>query len=134
MSTIDLNTLTTEALGTALWVGYDYREVEDPTPLDDDYGVDDVSDETRAELRERLASFVETYADDVSAYLTHTAIVGSGYSPVAMLGHDYVLTCNGHGAGFWDRGLGELGDRLTDAAHAEGEFDLYVGDDGELYA
>ena len=36
-------------------------------------------------------------------------------------GHDFWLTRNRHGAGFWDRGLGELGRQLTDAAHPYGE-------------
>lgn len=36
-------------------------------------------------------------------------------------GHDFFLTRCGHGAGFWDRGYGELGRKLTDAAHAYGE-------------
>ncbi len=48
-------------------------------------------------------------------------------------GHDFWLTRCGHGAGFWDRGLGEIGDRLTDAAHAAGNVDLYLGDDGKIY-
>ncbi len=49
-------------------------------------------------------------------------------------GHDYWLTRNGHGAGFWDRGYSkELGQALTDAAHKSGESDLYVGDDGKVY-
>ena len=30
-----------------------------------------------------------------------------------QIGHDFWLTRNGHGAGFWDRGLGEVGDKLT---------------------
>ena len=50
-----------------------------------------------------------------------------------QIGHDFWLTRNRHGAGFWDRGLGDVGDRLTKAAHAFGESDLYVGDDGNLY-
>lgn len=49
-------------------------------------------------------------------------------------GHDFVLTRNGHGAGFWDRGLGKQGDRLTEMCRPYGTFDLYVGDDGNLYA
>lgn len=36
-------------------------------------------------------------------------------------GHDFVLTKGHHGAGFWDRGLGEIGDSLTDAASPYGE-------------
>jgi hypothetical protein len=48
-------------------------------------------------------------------------------------GHDFWLTRNRHGAGFWDRGLGEDGKLLTDAAHAYGSQDVYLGDDGLLY-
>ena len=51
----------------------------------------------------------------------------------AQAGHDFWLTRNGHGAGFWDRGLGERGDRLTNAAHVYGACDLYLGDDGFVY-
>lgn len=36
-------------------------------------------------------------------------------------GHDFWLTREGHGAGFWDRGLGRAGDVLTKAAKAFGE-------------
>ena len=49
------------------------------------------------------------------------------------LGHDLWLTRNGHGAGFWDRDLGELGDALTEAAKRQGSRDLYIGDDGLIY-
>jgi hypothetical protein len=51
----------------------------------------------------------------------------------SQCGHDFWLTRNGHGAGFWDRGYGAVGDRLTDAAHVWGEADLYVGDDGYVH-
>lgn len=46
-----------------------------------------------------------------------------------LAGHDFWLTRNGHGVGFWDRGLGELGDKLTEAAKTFGEVNLYLGDD-----
>lgn len=51
-------------------------------------------------------------------------------------GHDFALTRNGHGAGFWDPGRPwskEVGKLLTDAAHAVGELELYRGDDGRIY-
>lgn len=48
-------------------------------------------------------------------------------------GHDFWLTRNRHGAGFWDRGLGEAGERLSERARIWGEVDLYVGDDGSVY-
>jgi hypothetical protein len=36
-------------------------------------------------------------------------------------GHDFALTRNGAGEGFWSRGLGEKGVQLTETAHAYGE-------------
>ena len=51
-------------------------------------------------------------------------------------GHDFWLTRNRHGAGFWDRGNGvwpDKGKALTDDAHAFGEVDCYLGGDGKVY-
>ena len=49
-------------------------------------------------------------------------------------GHDFWLTRNRHGAGFWDRGYPEaIGEALTEAVHGFGETSLYLGDDGKLY-
>jgi len=54
-----------------------------------------------------------------------------GYS---QAGHDLWLTRNGHGAGFWDRDLGEAGDKLTELSKEMGELTLLQGDgDGKLY-
>jgi hypothetical protein len=50
-----------------------------------------------------------------------------------QIGYDFWLTRNGHGAGFWDRGEGELGQRLTESAKLQGSRDLYAGDDGLIY-
>ena len=56
----------------------------------------------------------------------------NGITP-EQIGHDLWLTRNGHGAGFWDRGLGAQGDSLTAICEALGGVDSYVGDDGLLY-
>lgn len=49
--------------------------------------------------------------------------------------HDFWLTRNGHGAGFWDGAWTEpVATELTDAAHAFGSCDLDLGDDGKIYA
>jgi hypothetical protein len=45
-------------------------------------------------------------------------------------GHNFALNRNGHGTGFWDRGEGALGERLSRASHAMGEVDVYVDDNG----
>ena len=48
-------------------------------------------------------------------------------------GHDFWLTRNRCGAGFWDRGYGSAGEALSAAARVCGRRDLYVGDDGKVY-
>lgn len=48
-------------------------------------------------------------------------------------GVDFWLTRNGHGAGFWDHGLGEIGDRLSAAAKACGVQYVYKGDDEKMH-
>lgn len=56
------------------------------------------------------------------------AFVMSHYSLLAQLdlsqafhhGADFYLTRNGHGTGFWDRGYGDIGTQLTEAAKVYG--------------
>ena len=50
------------------------------------------------------------------------------------MGHDFYLTREGHGTGFWDRGYGELGDRLSEAVKVYGSANVYIGDDGLIYS
>lgn len=57
----------------------------------------------------------------------------SRYKPLEYAGHDFWLTRQGHGAGFWSRGIGDVGDALSDAARALGECYVETGDDGVIY-
>jgi hypothetical protein len=52
---------------------------------------------------------------------------------IDQAGHDLWLTRNGHGAGFWDRGLGDVGELLAIEAQNMGSISLVSGDDGKLY-
>ena len=45
-----------------------------------------------------------------------------------QIGHDFWFTLQGHGAGFWDRGMGDLGERLTDVAKTF-SYEAWVEDD-----
>lgn len=47
-------------------------------------------------------------------------------------GNDFWYTRNGHGTGFWDRNLGEVGDKLAAISRYQ-EVDLYEGDDGFIH-
>ena len=53
--------------------------------------------------------------------------------PPAQIGHDLWLTRNHHGAGFWDRGYGPDGQRLTELCKPMGSDDAYIGDDGTIH-
>jgi hypothetical protein len=47
--------------------------------------------------------------------------------------HEFYLTRNRHGAGFWDGDWDELGDKLTEICHEMKESQLYIGDDNMAY-
>jgi hypothetical protein len=55
-----------------------------------------------------------------------------------LAGHDFWLTRCGHGTGFWDRfndaPFDKIGDKLTKSAKRFDNVDLYLGDDGRIYA
>ena len=106
-------------LQCALWTGL----TDDGTPLDSLYSVDDIHPESLAEHEKGCRDFYDSH------YVTW---FGVGMSDDDA-GHNFSLTRNGHGTGFWDRGLGKVGRDLTEACRAYGEAYLYVGDDGVLY-
>ena len=113
------DTFTDAYIECALWSSTD----ENGNPLDDNYDTCDLAESTVAEMVADCADFQESYADLLE--------LAGGDS---QNGHDFWLTRNRHGAGFWDRGHpADVGKGLTDAAHAYGSRDLYVGDDGKVY-
>lgn len=90
----------------------------------DHLGLHDIAEETIATAVRECAAFRRLHS-----FLLHATGANDTQN-----GHDFWLTRNRHGAGFWDRGyLGDIGQALTDAAHAEGEADWYLGDDGMVY-
>jgi hypothetical protein len=83
----------------------------------------------RAEAERDCAAFLDAHADDLTTYFEEVGDWHGGpdshgrttYTAMECAGHDFAYTRNRHGTGFWDRGLGDLGTRLSDAAHAMGE-------------
>lgn len=86
----------------------------------------DPSDDCAGAMLADCADFCATHADAL-----RLACAFPGYD-LSSAGHDFWLTRNHHGAGFWDRGMGSLGQSLTGAAHAYGGVDLYLSDAGEV--
>lgn len=87
-----------------------------------------------AKLAEDCQDFIQAQAADLLEYVAQIPCDLSQGTPWDYAGHDFWLTRNGHGVGYWDRGLGQLGERLTVASKAYGGKDLYLGDDELVYA
>lgn len=113
-------------VGTALWSSHDDSDESGGEPLDANYDESDIAAPTLKKMAADCADFRASNAELLDQAYQH------GYDE-GNAGHDFWLTRNHHGAGFWDRGLGQVGRALTDSAHAYGGVDLYVGDDGMIH-
>jgi len=109
----------------ALWSSTD----DEGEPLDGLYEAWDLADEAERSMIEDCENFLDVVESSDIDWR-------EGWSAEQM-GHDFWLTRNGHGAGFWDRyysgDLYEVGQKLTLVAKGFGSSDVYVGDDGKLY-
>lgn len=93
------------------------------------------------------ATLTEIITDCLAFQVANKALLTQAYGMTmhkgvpyteSQAGHDFWLTRIGSGAGFYDRGLGEVGDALSatcgwSAKNQFGEVDIYLGDDGKVY-
>lgn len=93
---------------TALWSTTDF----DGVPLDNCFEVED--------LQQRMPKWFKEQLKDIKDFREANAALLKQAGDDAQNGHDFWLTREGHGAGFWDRGYGAVGDKLTAAAHGYG--------------
>lgn len=108
-------------ISCALWSSTDNSRDDGGDPLDQNYDYCDLAPECVATMVKDCEDFQEANAADLEGL------------DASDCGHDFWLTRNGHGAGFWDRALGALGDRLSAACEPYGSAYLYVGDDGRIH-
>lgn len=94
-----------------LWVG------DDGEPADGVVDVDDIPARLLEDMRAEVRDFLDMVADSLTAGTVARYLEAVG-GDVSYIGHDLALTRGGHGAGFWDRGAGVAGDRLTELAHS----------------
>jgi hypothetical protein len=119
------NDFTQAYIECALWItgddeaGYEY--------LGDHFDPEDIHPDSLGAMLADCADFQQANAADLEA-----AYETPEYTP-SNAGHDFWLTRNGHGAGFWDRDLGTVGDRLSEACKPYGTRELYLGDDGNIH-
>ena len=96
---------------------------------------DQIEAEPSAELIERLradfAQFRDALGDD---FQPEDHYIGANTSS-HQLEHDYIMTRNRHGCGFWDGDWEETwATRLTELSQKQYEIEIYLGDDGLIYA
>ena len=106
-------------LKTALWSSDDGFG----NPLDRDYDISDIAQESVDAARKDVTKFIDKAGD-----LLDDVEPGSA-------GHDFWLTRHHHGAGFWDGDYPEeVGKKLTDLSHTFRELWVSVDDDdGKIY-
>jgi hypothetical protein len=123
---------------TALWSSTD----DDETPLDDSNLGYKLSESAKACLDYDLFGFVWSI-NDGGLYTLETIEQLTGQD-AEHIAHDFWLTRNGHGAGFWDGDYdldgynddaltNKLGKYLTALSKGFGECKLYVGKDNLVY-
>jgi hypothetical protein len=122
-------------LETALWSSTDESTEAGGEPLDRNYIVEDMPNDVRTRLRVECVDFITANAADLEHWTDEWGI----REGAELAGHDFWLTRNGHGAGFWDRFSPgtpsyDAGKRLSEASEVYGRINLYVGDDGQVWA
>jgi hypothetical protein len=120
-----LDKFTQAYVETALWSSCD----DNDRPLDENYDISDIDADSLNKMIEDCKAFQETNAE----WLTDEHCLHAG-EPLPRAGHDFWLTRNGHGAGFWDGDWSYKADQaMTKCSKAYGSVDLCVGDDGKIY-
>lgn len=117
-----MHEMTKHYLIAALWSSTDQSNEQGGDPLDQNYDLEDIAQESIDQAERDCLAFLSTYLD----------VIGTHYE---QAGHDFWLTRNRHGVGFWecDRPWGENGRILSNAAHAFRELSPVVGDNGKIY-
>jgi hypothetical protein len=118
----DVDLMLRGYLTCALWSSADVHGDD----IDSKADVGDIDAASVQRAREDCEGFVSLCAKNEIDLL---AIPGMNEGSI---GHDFWLTRNGHGAGFWDRGLGQLGDYLTKWAKTFGEAYADLNEDGKV--
>lgn len=115
---------------TALWSSNDTVDGEDVN-LDDGRDSSDISKVVMDKMIEDCHEFLKKTITMIEDEDLRRMPEGDIYSSA---GHDFWLTRCGHGAGFWDGDWPKYGDKLTEISEAFGNIDLYISDDGMIYA
>ncbi len=144
LDSAERDSFTEHYISCALWCGVlAYKHADDCEYDDSDADTCTCEPELESsdgphhddELNEDTLESLTSDAHDF--YASNVVDLRASTLTMEQAGHDFWLTRNRHGAGFWSRKrLGKDADaaldRLTEASHAYGEQSLIVGDDGKV--
>ena len=117
LNALEQDEFTRAYIEAAIWSSTDENRGE---PMDKNYGPLDLAQPTLRRMVADCKKFQGKTWDKIA-------------SDPAKAGHDFWLTRNGHGAGFWDGGWPEaVGNALTSHSKSYGEVHLYVHN-GTIY-
>jgi len=140
---IELDDFTGQYLRTALWASTvelpvaSGRLIDGCMDVDEEHPLHGISEEDSYDSHFDLNDFTEeairAAAADCAKFQGENADDLSSEDP-ENAGHDFWLTRNGHGAGFWDGDYEESkGERLTAACEAYGHLHVWVDETGSLH-
>ena len=116
-----MNKFTEAYIVAAFWSTTDESTPEGGDFLDENYGLDDLAPETLERMKADCDKFQAENTQDIDGR-------------EEQAGHDFLLTRQHAGCGFWDGDWQEpAATRLTKASHSFHECYLYVGDDNSIY-
>ena len=119
MNTVNLTQFSRAYIQCALWSSSDDNDI----PMDRNYSYKDIAIQTLRTMQTDCDKFQSENAEDIEST-----------DDLDQCAHDFWLTRNGHGAGFWDGDYEEnIGKRLTRASEVFGTFDLSVGDNSQIF-
>lgn len=97
--------------------------------LGDTYRTSDLAPNVARNLREDCADFMIENLDELKQYAARlSGAPHRVHSVWSNAGHDFWLTRNSCGSGYWDRGLGQLGETLARSARIFGSLHPYTQD------
>lgn len=125
----DIADMTEGYITAALWSSNDESTEDGGEPFDANYTANDLAPEAKARMAADCKAFVLANAATFASAMAARPVCGW-----SQAGHDFWLTRNGHGCGFWDGDWPKAeGETLSEAARKAGSVDLYLGDDKKIY-
>ena len=135
----EIDDIVDSYLETALWSSADWDDMDDsnnPTPFDKHYSVEDFSELARKRAWDDCHEFVDLMKANTCNYngdIVSLWEFAEHFAGIGQIGHDFWLTRNGHGAGFWDGDYDPYGDDITELVNQHfHECNLFADDDGTV--